>query len=197
MRAITSRRVIQSGFTLIEAMVTVAVLAIVIGVAIPNFTSLISANKLTAQSNELLAALTVARSEAIKQNQSILLCHSSTGVLCNDAPAGGWQGWLIRRTDNTEVIAAGSINTDQLQILTNPAINGSTFGGTTHLIRFTPQGLVRNASANSVINGAFRVCASSEGALDEVRDVVVRSGGRFRVTEVPNATSCSAPANPS
>ena len=85
----------QCGFTLIELMVTVAVLAIVLTVAVPSFANLVNGNRLTAQANDMLAGLILARTEAIKQNQSMLFCHSSDGETCSGAPAAGWQGWLV------------------------------------------------------------------------------------------------------
>lgn len=83
------------GFTLIELMVTVVVLAVLLGIAIPSFTDVTLGSKLRAQANDLVAGATLARGEAIKRNQSVTFCASADGATC--AASGGWeQGWIIR-----------------------------------------------------------------------------------------------------
>lgn len=62
-----------SGITLIELMVTVAVLAIVVTIGIPSFQSLIRNNQVIGDNNTILSMIALARSEAIRGNQSIVL----------------------------------------------------------------------------------------------------------------------------
>lgn len=180
-----------NGFTLIEMMVTVAVVAITLTVAVPSFTGLINGNRLTGQANEIIAAFILARTEAIKQNQIVLFCHSSDGAKCSKAPAAGWQGWLVARqtilTGAAAVIASGQINANRIKASTNPAV------ATSDVIRFTPQGLART-STNGALNAVLRICIPSID--NNVRDVELRSGGRARITQGASA-SCNAPANPS
>ena len=59
------------GFTLLELMVTVAVAAILTTVAVPGFRDLVQNNRVTSQTNELVAALTMARTEAIKRGRAV------------------------------------------------------------------------------------------------------------------------------
>ena len=54
------------GFTLVELIVTLAVAAILMGTAVPSFTSLVNSNRLATQANDLLGAMMIARSEAIR-----------------------------------------------------------------------------------------------------------------------------------
>lgn len=75
---------LQKGFTLIEMMVTVAILAIILGIGVPSFQTLIERNRVSAASNKLFTALTTARSEAIRRGQNITL--NRTG----DSWTGGW-----------------------------------------------------------------------------------------------------------
>ncbi len=61
----------EHGFTLIELMVTLAVAAIMMTMAVPSFTSMTKNNRLTTQTNQLVTALNLARSEAINRRATI------------------------------------------------------------------------------------------------------------------------------
>jgi type IV fimbrial biogenesis protein FimT len=61
----------QSGFTLIELMVIIAVLGVLVAIALPSFTSTIDRRNLVGAANDIFAGLQYARSEAIKRNQNI------------------------------------------------------------------------------------------------------------------------------
>ena len=73
------------GFTLIELMVTVAILAIMLGIGVPSFRSFIASQRVKSASYELMTSLQIARSEAIKRNGTVSVTPGSAG-----AWAGGW-----------------------------------------------------------------------------------------------------------
>jgi type IV fimbrial biogenesis protein FimT len=78
----------KAGFTLIELMITIAIAAIVLGLAIPSFTSTIASNRLTTGANELVTALNFARSEAIKRGIQV--------TVRNKGASSQWEsGWDV------------------------------------------------------------------------------------------------------
>lgn len=82
------------GFTLVELMVTVAVLGIVLTIAVPNFRAFILGGRMTGYTNDLLSDLAYARSEAVKRAANVTVCASSDGTTCT---GGDWQGgWVVR-----------------------------------------------------------------------------------------------------
>lgn len=82
------------GFTLIEVMVAVMILAILVTIAVPSFNNASLSSKLGGFANDLVASAQLARSEAIKRNVNVTLCASSDGTTC-DAPDGWEAGWIV------------------------------------------------------------------------------------------------------
>ncbi|HEO8482048.1 MULTISPECIES: GspH/FimT family pseudopilin [Stenotrophomonas] len=87
----------QNGFTLVELMVTVAVLAILSTIAYPSFQSTIRSNRVATTTNELIASLALARSEAIKNTHGGAVCASTAGKECDGSSwTDGWMVWEDR-----------------------------------------------------------------------------------------------------
>lgn len=84
----------SNGFTIIELMTALVIAGVLITLAIPSFSTMIKRNRITTQSNELVAAINYGRSESIKRGEAVSLCRSSDGVSC--ASSGTWeQGWIV------------------------------------------------------------------------------------------------------
>lgn len=80
------------GFSLIELMVAIVVLAILTSIALPNFRSFARRNAVTSQSNAILADLQYARNDAITRRVVTDICGSTDGTACTGSNAfeGGW-----------------------------------------------------------------------------------------------------------
>lgn len=105
----------QSGFNIIELMVTVAVLGVLLGVGVPGIESYIYNSRLTTQINSLSTSLAQARSEAIKENTRVVVCLSSNGSTCDGYNSHQlWnKGWIVFvDRNNNSVIDHGAANTD-------------------------------------------------------------------------------------
>jgi type IV fimbrial biogenesis protein FimT len=93
----------QNAFTLIELMVVLAVLAILIMVAVPQFHTIINNNHMSATINEFTSALHYTRSEAVNRGARVTMCRrNGTAKQCAAAGTGtGWEaGWLVFVDDN-------------------------------------------------------------------------------------------------
>jgi type IV fimbrial biogenesis protein FimT len=130
-------RAAQGGFTLIELMITVSILAILAMVAVPSFQESILSNKLSSFSNSFMASAQLARSEAIKRNASVKMCRSADGVAC--ATAGGWeQGWILFNDKDND----GTIDADETRIHYQQALGTDySFAGDNYTVVFLSSGL--------------------------------------------------------
>ncbi|HED34908.1 MAG TPA: prepilin-type N-terminal cleavage/methylation domain-containing protein [Gammaproteobacteria bacterium] len=89
----------QTGFTLIEMMVTVGLVSILLSVGVPSFREFIKDGALTAGNNELVTAFNLARSEAVKRGARVTVCKSANQTACTTSD--GWEkGWLIFTDEN-------------------------------------------------------------------------------------------------
>jgi type IV fimbrial biogenesis protein FimT len=95
------------GFTLIEALLVMAITSTVVALAAPSYRALADSIRLTSASNAFVAHLYLARSEAIKRNARVVLCKSVDGIAC--ATTGGWeQGRLVfHDANNNGLLDAG------------------------------------------------------------------------------------------
>lgn len=78
--------------TLIELMTGISILGILVAIAVPSFRQLTSDSRTVAATNDLVTALTVARSEALRRSSNAVLCTSSDQATCSGSTdwAGGW-----------------------------------------------------------------------------------------------------------
>lgn len=147
-------------------MVTILILVILVGFAVPTFRDAALSSRLTAQANDLLASAQIARSEAIKRNVNVTLCVSTDGVAC--AGNGGWEkGWIIR-TDDGNVLQRQEAFPAEFRV--------TEAGGLTELV-FPP-------TVVGVGPASFTVCrASPLGSQERVLNISVSGAGSIERTE--------------
>ncbi len=86
----------DAGFTLIELIITVTVAAVLLGLAVPSFQTMMQNNRLVSQANEFITTLNLARSEAVKRGTRVTVCASSGGTACDGGGTGIWTtGWIV------------------------------------------------------------------------------------------------------
>ena len=114
----------KNGFTLLELMVTLAVVAILLSVGVPGFRGIIMDNRLVNEANQFVTAVNTARSAAVRYQRNATVCmttnYSAAVPSCGSSQdwSTGWIVWVDKdrdgATDANEVIAvhepvAGSI----------------------------------------------------------------------------------------
>ena len=182
-RGTGARPAVVRGFTLVELMVTIAIAAILLGIAVPSFDGVMLSMKLTSYANNLVASTLLARSEAINRNAVVTLCVSSDGSSCR---TGGWeQGWIVmcNTTDNTYCDPAGP---NTMVIQSQPAVSSGwkiTASGAISSVSFQPTGTGATAAV-------LTVCRATPIVASQERMLRISASGLPSVTKTANA-ACS------
>lgn len=157
------------GFTLIELMVTVAIVATLTMVAAPSFNEAILSNKLASFANNFVASAQLARSEAIKRNATVTLCRSADATTC--AATGGWQqGWIV--------MSGTSVIQQQAALSSDYLLTGDVYS-----VSFQSSG----AGATSA---TLKLCRSTPSAGSQEREIKISVTGRTSVSTTRTGT-CS------
>lgn len=169
------------GLSLIEQMITLAVLAVMLSLAIPAFSRLLASMRLSAAANELLSSLHLARSEAIRRGVRVTLCPAPPDKI--DCTGKAWhEGWImfVDRTlsGQTPRLDPG----DELLFRGGPSGRGITIQGNGPLASyasFVPSGLSRQLNGG-FLAGTFWLCATGSTAPEPERrrDLVMNAAGR-------------------
>ena len=173
------------GFTLTELAAVVAIAALLVGVGAPAMTSAIKSVQLSSASNDLLASLFAARSEAIKRNARVVVCTSADGVSC--ALAGGWeQGWMVfHDSDNDGMHGSGEAVIQRVQALAMELrITGNL--NVARYVSYVASGATRLVGGGFQ-SGTFTLCRQSTSS-GEARQIIISSSGRPRVRKTQVAT---------
>lgn len=175
----------EAGFTLIELMVAIAVLAITLAVAVPSFGALINSNRLVGQVNELVASVQLARSEAIRRNARVAVCGSSDGSTCSSA-ATTWAYWLVVAVSSGEVLRAGQVKGD-VRVTPSAAVQENE-----DRVAFSGDGLARDASG-ALLAGSIAVCLPTARPEQNTRRLTIAGGSRVRALSEDTDASCEVP----
>ncbi|MEJ2686697.1 MAG: GspH/FimT family pseudopilin [Gammaproteobacteria bacterium] len=145
------------GFTLIELLVTMAVAAVIVTWAVPNFRTMITNNRVSSQANSLLVAVNTARSAAVSRGTPVTVCASTDGKTCSQS-ANWATGWIVF-TDGDSGTPGVVDGSDQIirvwpALAGKSALTGSEIDGTQSVVstltymRYLPSGLLDNAPAS-------------------------------------------------
>ena len=207
----TRLRPAHAGFTMIELMIVVTLMAILAAFAFPAFQSFIASSRLTAESNELLSGMNLARSEAVRVQRRVVLCRaaaadgvvnfSATNGCVTTADSQPWQAWAVFVDGTTDpngvfdssdrIVRLHAISGNALSLISDDVLAAAE-----NRISFRPDGMARGQGSMALQSADVRVCDQS-GVLstNNMRVVELRSGSRMSVVRGTSAT-CGVTVQP-
>lgn len=173
-----------AGVTLIELVVTVAVAAVLLTVAIPSFQSMTAKNRVAGLTNELGAALQLARSEAVKRGKTVTVCKSAdpteavttTTPSCSSTNTAPWpNGWLVFVDEGTRGTRDGT--NDTLLKVGQPDTNNAVQAGADFFdyVSYLPNGA--SSGTGDPTARTLTVCIAPEQ-----REIVIGMTGQISIT---------------
>lgn len=161
-----------SGFTLVELMIVIAILAILMTLAAPSFSVIIANSKIRANAQAIIDGLQLARAEAIRRNERVKF------VLSSDT------SWTVITNANT-TIQTRSAGDGGGGILLSPTPSNST------MVTFNPLGrVVNNTDGSSTLTQVDIDVPTTVISATESHDlrIIISSGGLIRLCD-PNIGS--------
>lgn len=173
-------RVHYGGFTLLDLLMVVAIATIVMLIGVPSLQTITQNARIVTTSNEVLRALHLARSEAVKRATFVTICRSMDQQQCSTDNNREWEhGWIIF----VDPERSGKVDQDAEVI----RVSGSVTSGVTvrsggNYAQYLSFGALGGPRGNTGLpNDTFRVCDDRGGS--HARAVVVNIVGRARVTD--------------
>lgn len=159
------------GYTLIELLLVLAVVAVLTSMAVPGLGRVVQTNAGTALMNDLARMVSMARALAVHSGSNVTLCPSHDGSSCG----GDWAAGMLlftdanrdRKLDATDELArvAGALTVaGSLQLRSFP---------NRQYLQFTPQGTTHGQ------NGSFTWCPAN-AAPELAQQLIFSQSGRTR-----------------
>lgn len=142
-------RTAAGGFTIIELLVTMSIVAVLMAIGVPSFRYVTNSNRIASEINGLLGDLQFARSEAIKDGRTVTVCVSANGTSCSNATS--WHsGWIVF-SDPTNV---GTVDTGEVVLRVQAPFSGTdTFNASNNVkaVTFNREGYAVGIASGTLI----------------------------------------------
>lgn len=190
----------DNGFTLIELMITIALIAILLALGAPALVRWNQNNQVRALAESLQSGLMVTRGEAVRRNAAVRFqLLTTTDATCALSDTG--RNWVVSLDDpagNCNVAASDDVAPRILKVgaVAESARNAAVNAGGVAVVTFNGLGQASTAATIDVTNPAAGQCITSAttGAADRVRclRVTVSGGGQVRMCD-PAVTDVNDP----
>ncbi len=166
----------QSAFTLIELIITLAIIAILANISFPSFNNLIDRTKISAEVNALSGLLRSTRNTAINHSEKVTICPSGNGLICTKEWSQGYMAFIDFNGDrqfnqNDQLLQQHKIENKKI------SLRWRAFG-IRNSLQWHQTGITNHQ------NGSFEYCYADEPKL--ARGLFITKAGRVRLSKDTN-----------
>lgn len=170
----------KAGFTLVELLVSVAVLSVLVSMAVPNFQSVVSDTRQASYYNKVASALRYARSEAIKRSAAVSICARASDNSCGDDWANGMLIFLDATNNGIPLVYDGTdttlrtvrVSSAKISLRASALVLANGTPAVATVVRFNSRG------QPNWINGTMVLC--DDRGAKEARALVMTGSGISR-----------------
>lgn len=180
-----------SGFTLIEVMVVLGIVAILTALAVPSFTVMLVKRSVQSASQALVDDFRYTRTEALRRSKRVSICSlaANSTTACSGAPAAWANGWMIFTDEDGATAGVYEAATEEIIRVQQPLPNIASIqqittpANTRPFFRYEANGWSKTASETLKVTPTSHVSSATE------RIVCISNQGRPRLL-VEGATTC-------
>ena len=178
----------SAGFTLVEMVVTIAIIGILTTLAMPSLRDAMLNGRMVGMVNDTMADLNIARSEAVKRNSTVALCPSINGDTCSGGT--NWAlGWIVFNDVNLDGTRAAAtedlIKATSAIPNTNPNALTVMQAAPATSIKYGPSGVV---AGGQTIFTFCDVRAGTPSGVNNARQITINVTGRPIFSKITCAT---------
>lgn len=179
------------GFTLIELIVTLAVVSILLVTGIPMLNQMVDSNRLVAQINSVAGSLSLARSESIKRGSTITICGSTDTITCDTA---NWEsGWIVfQDVNNNAILESEDTRLQVVATFNGPSTLRLSRSDVTTRVQYKSSGALRNQvtpDATNTDRATFTLCEKAGGDVKKAKAINISTLGRVSRAEDTDTTA--------
>lgn len=184
----------SAGITIIELVISLAVVSILATTGVPAFSNFIQSNKLSESAYDVLETIQLARSEAVKRRSRVVLCRSADPLLatpsCGGTPHTWTTGWLVFASGDSNntyeaatdtLLGVGLVASSNVTIITNSTSNNN--------LEYNSDGTTNESGGTA----RFAICDKRGGAYGRQIDVPPHGRPKFIKGAHSNPINCTSP----
>lgn len=184
-----------SGITIVELVISLAVVAILVTTGIPAYSNFIQSNRLAKSSFDLLVTINLARSEAVKRRTRVVLCRTGNPMATTPSCGGSantWTtGWLVFASGDANntyeaatdtLLGIGLVESPNVTVITNSTSNNN--------LEYNSDGTTNEGGGTA----RFAVCDNRGGARGRQINVPPHGRPKFVYGDHANPIDCTSPS---
>ena len=192
---IRKRPRVSSGISVVELVVSLAVVAILATTGVPAFSGFIQSNRISESAFDVLGTINLARTEAVKRKTRVVLCRSADPTAVTPSCGGSantWTtGWLVFASGDTNntyedgtdtLLGIGLVHSPSVTVITNTTSNNN--------LEYNSDGTTNEGGGTA----RWAICDQRGGAYGRQIEVPPHGRPKFIKGDKSSPINCTSPS---